>query len=435
MHGHRRVGAARIHRHAGTHPDGGLRRRLAHRAGDADDLRRRDQRLLLAPFRRAVLELEVPPLHEAERLLLDEGRLVDRAVRRRTGSSPSLKSPTNSRFHRPSVSSTCAIAPASAPSVPGLIGSHSCDFAAELDSRGSTVITVPRATISWKRTDRVGHHPVRGQWIAAPDHEAIRLLEVVVAVAEEALRQSRAHLLGFGADRAVREVVGRPVDLRQRAVEQFGRRRRVPAAHVHELVRLVVLAQLHHLAGDRVERLVPRDRHELRIDAAALGRIGPLHRHLDPVGVVDLLRDQVAARADVAVVGLRKRIAAHAHGAAVLDEDLDRAPLRAALAGARDPVALGGSGGSCLAHRHRAGDGRGRLCRASGDEHGRRGARRLNELPSRQSHGAVSVATIRVAGSVVVASHGTGSASMRFDAFLTWRKLTLVNIRRIVEQP
>ena len=69
---------------------------------------------------------------------------------------PSLKSPTNSRFHSPSVSSTWAIAPASAPSVPGLTGSHSCDFAAALDSRGSTVITVPRATISWKRTIVLG---------------------------------------------------------------------------------------------------------------------------------------------------------------------------------------------------------------------------------------------------------------------------------------
>ena len=45
---------------------------------------------------------------------------------------PSLKSPTNSRFHVPSVRITWAMAPA-------------------LDKRGSTEITVPRATISWKR--------------------------------------------------------------------------------------------------------------------------------------------------------------------------------------------------------------------------------------------------------------------------------------------
>jgi len=64
---------------------------------------------------------------------------------------PSLKSPTNSRLHRPSVSSTWAMAPARAPSVPGLMGSHSWPLAAVLLSRGSTVMTVPRLTISWKR--------------------------------------------------------------------------------------------------------------------------------------------------------------------------------------------------------------------------------------------------------------------------------------------
>ena len=65
---------------------------------------------------------------------------------------------------------------------------------------------------------------------------------------------------------------------------------------------LAGLAQLHHLVGDGVQRLVPGDRHELRIDAAALDRVGALHRHLDAIRVVDLLRDQVAARADIAVV-------------------------------------------------------------------------------------------------------------------------------------
>ena len=51
-------------------------------------------------------------------------------------------------------------------------------------------------------------------------------------------------------------------------------------------MRLVVAAQFHHLVGDGVERLVPSDRHELRIDAAALLRIGALHRHLDAVIVI-----------------------------------------------------------------------------------------------------------------------------------------------------
>ena len=311
---------------------------LAHRASHADDLRRRDQRFLLGPGRRAVLELEVPPLDEAEGLLLGEGGLVDRACRRRTGCLPSLKSPTNSRFHSPSVSSTCAIAPASAPSVPGFSGSHSCALAATFDSRGSTAITVPRCE-DLARSGGSCSAP-RGSTPADRSPRRTRqlvLLEVVVAVAEEALREPRPHLLGLGADRAVREVVGRAEDARQRAVQQVGGGRRIAAAHVDELVRLVVAAQLHHLVGDRVERLVPGDRHPARVDAAALDRVGALQRHLDAVGVVHLLRDQVSARAAVAVVGLRERVAAHAHRAAVLHEDLDRAPLRAALAGRGAP--------------------------------------------------------------------------------------------------
>jgi hypothetical protein len=61
---------------------------------------------------------------------------------------PSVKSPTNSRFQSPSMSSTCAIAPASAPSVPGRTGSHSCALLATVVRRGSTTITLPRLRIS-----------------------------------------------------------------------------------------------------------------------------------------------------------------------------------------------------------------------------------------------------------------------------------------------
>ena len=41
------------------------------------------------------------------------------------------------------------------------------------------------------------------------------------------------------------------------------------------------------------------------------------------------------------MVGLGQRVAAHARGTPVLHEDLDRAPLGAALAGAGHPVTLG----------------------------------------------------------------------------------------------
>ena len=151
---------------------------------------------------------------------------------------PSLKSPTNSRFHRPSVRITCAMAPASAPSVPGCSGSHSCALAATLESRGSTAITVPRFTISPKRWMTLGTMRLEASGSHAPRDQAVGLVEVVVAVAEEALREAGAHLLGFGADGAVREVVGGAEDLGERAVEQVRGGRRVAAAHVDELVGL-----------------------------------------------------------------------------------------------------------------------------------------------------------------------------------------------------
>src|SRR3989304_8247 len=55
-------GAARFHPPARPHPHRDLRGRLAHRTGDTNRLGRRNQRLLRRPGRRAVLELEVPPL-------------------------------------------------------------------------------------------------------------------------------------------------------------------------------------------------------------------------------------------------------------------------------------------------------------------------------------------------------------------------------------
>jgi hypothetical protein len=51
----------------------------------------------------------------------------------------------------------------------------------------------------------------------------------------------------------------------------------------------------------------------------------------------------MAARTDVAVVRLGVLIAAHTDRAAVLHKDLDRAPLRAALASAGNPLTLAGA--------------------------------------------------------------------------------------------
>ena len=395
VHRHRAVGAARVHRRARPHPHRDLRRRLAHGARHAHDLRRGNRRFLLGPGRRAVLELQVPPLHDAVGLLLREGRLVhrlagDEQVLPVLEVADELAAPhAFGEDHVRDGAGQRAVG-ARVERQPFLrLGRHVRQPRVDRDHRAALHDLA-------EAVDDVRHHAVGGQRVAAPGHQAVGLVEVVVAVAEEALREARAHLLGFGADGAVREVVGRAEDLGQRAVEQVRGGRRVAPAHVDELVRLVRRAQRDHLLGDGVERLVPGDGHELRVDAAALGRVGALHRHLDAVGIVDLLRDHVAARADVAVVGLAERVAAHPGRPAALHEDLDGAPLGAALAGGGHPLALGGARGLGLAQRHGARD-RDLVPRrraAGGQRAGERG-RCPEEFPSRQFHVQASLAVSR----------------------------------------
>ena len=395
VHRHRAVGAARVHRRARPHPHRDLRRRLAHRARHAQDLRRRDGRFLLGPGRGAVLELQVPPLHDAVGFLLREGRLVhrlagDEEVLAVLEVADELAAPHPFGEDHVRDGARERAVRARKQRQPLLrLGGHVGKPRIDRDHRAALHDLAEAA-------DDVGDHAVGGQRVAAPGHQAVGLVEVVVAVAEEALREARAHLLGFGADGAVREVVGRAEDLGQRAVEQVRGGRRVAPAHVDELVRLVRRAQRDHLLGHRVERLVPGDGHELRVDAAALGRVGALHRHLDAVGIVDLLRDHVAARADVAVVGLAERVAAHARGAPALHVDLDGAPLGAALAGGGHPLALGGAGGLRLAQRHGARD-RDFVPRrrAAGSQRAGERGRCPEEFPSRQSHVEASLAVSR----------------------------------------
>ena len=190
----------------------------------------------------------------------------------------------------------------------------------------------------------VGHLAVGGERVAPPDHQALGLGKIVVAVTEESLGVARAHLLRLGADGAVRVAVGGAENLAHGAVQEIRGGRRVPPAHVHELVRLVRPAQIHHLVGDGVQRLVPADRHELGIDAAPLGGVGALHRHLDAVGIVGLLDHHMAAGADISAVGLGELVAADLDDTATLYEELHRAPGGTPLAGGGDPFALAGAG-------------------------------------------------------------------------------------------
>ena len=113
----------------------------------------------------------------------------------------------------------------------------------------------------------------------------------------------------------------------------------VATAHEQVLVSFVVLAQLHDLVGDGVERLVPGDRHELGVFVAALFWVGALHGSFDAVRVVDLLQGQVGPGAARRSVDLGALVAVDLYRPAVDDVDLLGAPGRAPLAGRGDPLA------------------------------------------------------------------------------------------------
>jgi len=189
--------------------------------------------------------------------------------------------------------------------------------------------------------DRVGHLPVGCERVRAPAQHVSRVLEIVVAVVPESFREERAELLRLRADRRVADAVGRSEDLRQGGVDDVAHVA-VSAAEQHELVRLVVGPQRHHLVGDEADGFVPGDGDEAGVLIPALLRIGALHGHLDPIGVVQLLQRHVRTRADPAVIGETVRVPAHAHGPSVQNAHLDGTPTRASLAGRRHPSAQRG---------------------------------------------------------------------------------------------
>ncbi len=77
VYGHGAVPASHVHRSARTHPNGNVGGGLGHTPGDPDDLLTGNQGYPLSPLGRLVLQFEVPPFHEAVRILLLEGGLVD----------------------------------------------------------------------------------------------------------------------------------------------------------------------------------------------------------------------------------------------------------------------------------------------------------------------------------------------------------------------
>ena len=364
---HRSIGAARRHGHAGTHPDDGLGCGLAHGTGHAHDLRRRYQRLLFTPDRRAVLEFEVPPFHQTVSLFLDEGCRVNRltgdkqilAVLEVTDKLAVPQSFCQKHMRNGTGQRTVGAGTDRKPlmRLGGNIGQTRvhCDHGATLHDGRELV-------------HHVGHHAIRCQRVRTPQHQAIGVGQIVVTVAKETLRQTRAHFFGFGADRAVRKIVASAKDLGQRAIKQFRRCGRIATAHIDQLVRFLGLAQFDHSVSHCVECLVPADRHKLRIDATPFEWIGPLHRHLDAVRVVHLLRNHVSARAAITVVGLGQWITAHPRGPTRLHEDLDRTPLCATLTGTGNPVTRGRTAGLGLARHQRAVQRRCRQHGAAGDQ-------------------------------------------------------------------
>lgn len=132
--------------------------------------------------------------------------------------------------------------------------------------------------------------------------------------------------------------LGEPEDLGHGGVDDVAQVA-VAAAQEEVFVGFPAGAQLHQFVGDGADRLLPGNRHEAGILAAALFRVGALHRRFDTIGIVHLLDGEVRARADLAVVRLAVRVAAHADDVVADHAQLDGAPGRAALAGRGDPAA------------------------------------------------------------------------------------------------
>jgi len=102
----------------------------------------------------------------------------------------------------------------------------------------------------------------------------------------------------------VRDVVRRADELWHVAVQdrpQVG----VATTREHELLRFVVLTELHDLVGQHADGLLPRDGLELGVDALAFLGVGSAHWLGDPVGVVQLLDTEILSRTVVCAVDLR----------------------------------------------------------------------------------------------------------------------------------
>lgn len=103
-----------------------------------------------------------------------------------------------------------------------------------------------------------------------------------------------------------------------------------------------VVAQRDHLFGDGVHGFIPGNRYEAWVDTLALVRVGSFQRHFDTIGIVHQLQPHMPLGATEAIVGFAQMVPPNFDRSAVLDQNLDRAPCRARLAGGSDPLAFQG---------------------------------------------------------------------------------------------
>ncbi len=179
----------------------------------------------------------------------------------------------------------------------------------------------------------------------AEHQEVVAVVVVVGAVRGVAVGELLGLDAAVRAHRAVADGdVGRAVELPERALQPGVGRPPAAAVEQGEPVRFAAVAQVVEPRGHRVQSLVPGDRHEARIDAAALLRVGPLHRSLEAVRVIEDVGAQGPLGAELAVGDGVVGIAVDGMHPAVGHVDVDAAAGGALVADVLDDPGLAGDG-------------------------------------------------------------------------------------------
>ena len=174
--------------------------------------------------------------------------------------------------------------------------------------------------------------PVRADGVGRPHKEILSVLHVVVTIGVHAVDGPRCSLLSFGADGCMAVIVRRAHEGGEIVIDCVAHFRRT-TFDKHEPLGLLRIVKFEKLLGDGIEGFVPRDGDETWIDPTAFLRVGSLHRRLDPVGIIHLLKRKRCLGAALAVGGSAVLVAVDANGASIFHVDLDGAEARAALAG------------------------------------------------------------------------------------------------------